>query len=118
MASTPTGSPEVAKETWVPTVAGILSIIAGAVELLGGIVVGGIAAVLTAFIKMPGLGAIFGFPLIILGIVAVVGGIYSLRRRAWGLALAGAICSVFLPHITILGILAIIFIAISKREFK
>jgi hypothetical protein len=118
MATTPTGSPEVVKQTWMPIVGGILSIVAGAVELLGGITIGGIGAILTTLIKLPGLGAIFGFPLIILGIVAIVGGIYSLRRGVWGLALAGAICSLFLPHIILLGILAIIFIAMSKREFK
>jgi ABC-type xylose transport system permease subunit len=118
MASTPTGSPEVVKETWMPTVAGILSIIAGVVELFFGAIIGAVGAVLTTFIKMPGLGAIIGFPLIVLGIAAVVGGVFSIKRRVWGLALAGAICSVFLPHVTVLGILAIIFIAISKREFK
>jgi hypothetical protein len=55
-------------------------------------------------------------PFIILGIVALVGGIYAIRRQSWGMALAGAIAA-FLPS-SILGILAIIFVAISKNEFK
>jgi len=113
-----TTPPETAKKTWLPTVAGILSIVAGAIEVLGGMTIGGIGALLTTFIRMPGLGAFIGFPLMALGIVAVIGGICSIRRKVWGLALAGAICSLFLPHITVLGIVAIVFIAISKREFK
>jgi hypothetical protein len=37
------------------------------------------------------LGAIMGIPMIILGVVAIVGGIYALKRRIWGLALTGSI---------------------------
>jgi hypothetical protein len=109
------------KKTWKPTTAGILSIVAGAVELLVGISVGSLSGLLGSLSGIPDLGVILGilgFPLIILGIVAIVGGIFSLRRRVWGLALAGAICSLFLLYVTILGILAIIFVAMSKKEFE
>jgi hypothetical protein len=102
------------KRTWMPIAGGALSIVSGAVEILGGITAG---TILTTLVAMPGIGAIAGFPLVILGIVAIVGGVFSIRRRIWGLALAGAICSLLLPTITILGILAIIFIAMSKKEF-
>ena len=51
----------------------------------------------------------------ILGIVAIVGGISAVRRRRFGLSLAGAICA--LPSV-ILGIPAVIFIAKGKREFR
>ena len=102
------------KGTWMPKTAGILSIVAGAIEILGGITAG---SLLTTLVDLPGIGAITGFPLVILGIVAIVGGVFSLRRRIWGLALAGAICSLLLPTIALLGILAIIFVAMSKKEF-
>ena len=49
-------------------------------------------------------------------IIAIVGGIYALRRRIWGLALAGSICA--LVGFGIPGILAIIFVTKGKREFK
>jgi ABC-type dipeptide/oligopeptide/nickel transport system permease component len=52
---------------------------------------------------------------LVLGIVAIVGGVSALRRKSFGLSLAGAICA--LPS-TILGILAIIFVSVSKREFE
>ena len=48
----------------------------------------------------------------------IVGGIFALRRRVWGLALAGAICAFLVPAGFILGILAIIFVAMGKREFE
>jgi hypothetical protein len=49
------------------------------------------------------------------GIVALVGGIQALRRRAWGLALAGSILA--LPSSFILGLLSIIFVSTGKKEF-
>ena len=50
----------------------------------------------------------------VLGILAVVGGISAIRRKKFGLSLAGAICA--LPSL-FLGILAVIFVALGKREF-
>ena len=50
----------------------------------------------------------------VLGIVAIVGGISAIRRKRFGLALAGAICAILSG---ILGILAVIFVALRKREF-
>jgi ABC-type Co2+ transport system permease subunit len=58
---------------------------------------------------------IIGVPLIVLGIVAIVGGVSALRRRSFGLSLAGAICA--LPA-SPLGILAVIFVSLSKGEFE
>jgi len=49
------------------------------------------------------------------GIVALVGGIQAIRRRAWGLALAGSILA--LPSAVLLGILSIIFVSMGKKEF-
>jgi hypothetical protein len=106
------------EKTWKPTTAGILSIIAGAMQTIGGIVVGVIGGSVAALAAIPGIGSIFAaiaIPLIIIGIVAIVGGIYALRRRVWGLALAGCICSLVGPWI--LGIPAIIFVSMGKSEF-
>jgi len=112
--------------TWKPTVAGILTIIAGFLGLLIGIglAVGlGLAGTMAGM--MPGfpgwLLAVIAIPGIILGIVAIVGGIYALKRRLWGLALAGAICALLftIPFLGwIMAILAIIFISLGKGEFE
>ncbi len=117
-------------KTWKPTTAGILSIIAGVIQVIGGLVVtviGGAVGALApqwwaggALASVPGMGGIMaaiGIPLIIIGIVAIVGGVYALKRRIWGLALAGAICAVIGPW-GILGVLAIIFVAMGKGEFE
>lgn len=51
----------------------------------------------------------------IVGIIAVIGGVSAIRRRSFGVSLAGAICAlVWVP----LGIVAVIFVALGKREFR
>jgi hypothetical protein len=128
------------ERTWKPTAAGILSIIAGAINGIWCISF----AALVVFVGMED--AFFGVAWgvfvvssIILGIIAIVGGIYALLRKIWGLALAGSICALvgtagifgilvtissdwhligFIVGFVILGILAIIFVIMGKREFK
>ena len=57
-----------------------------------------------------------GLSIALVGVLAIVGGIYALKRKHWGLALAGAIASdiVFTPC----GIPAIIFVSLGKDEFS
>lgn len=120
------------ERTWKPTTAGVLTIIAGGVGIcagslilllaiplgLGGAlaeaiaemdIIGGLLYGLSGMIGMIGAGMIG------LGAVAIAGGIYALKRKLWNFALAGAIlaaiCSI--P----LGVLAIIFVSIGKKEF-
>jgi nitrate reductase gamma subunit len=51
----------------------------------------------------------------IVGILAIIGGAFALKKKVWGLALAGAIAGTitFFPC----GIPAIIFTALGKKEF-
>lgn len=58
--------------------------------------------------------AIMGGFVGVLGIIVLAGGISSIRRKSFSLSLAGAICA--LPLVP-LGILAVIFITLGKREF-
>ena len=104
------------EKTWKPTTAGILSIIAGAIGVIVGTLVAAIGGIIGRFfgIGWPGL---FGAPSIVLGIIAIVGGIYALRRRLWGLALAGSICALAGPW-AILGVLAVVFVVLGKEEFE
>jgi hypothetical protein len=104
------------EKTWKPTTAGILALIAGALEVIIGLLFAAGVGVLGGILGMGWLSVIFA-PLIIFGIIAIVGGIYALRRRIWGLALAGSICALIGPWF-LLGILAIIFVSLGKREFK
>lgn len=130
MEQQPDDAPKPAPRTPMPTIGGVLSIISGA---LGFITI----ALLLTFVSIFGtsiardvlssLGfwqaglpltiiGIIAIPLLCVNIVAIVGGIYAVQRRGWGVALAGAICSVFPSQI--LGILAVVFIAISRKEFE
>jgi hypothetical protein len=86
------------KRTWKPTAAGILCIIAGVLCVIPSIIVG--------WIYTP-----IGAALVIVAIVPIVGGIFALRRRIWGLALAGSIFT--LLNTVVLGMFgAIVFLAI------
>ena len=109
------------ERTWKPTTAGILGIIAGAIGVLFGLILavaGGIlGTIVGVFIPFIGgaVAGVFAIPLI-LGIVAIIGGVYALKRRTWGLALAGSICAFFC--VWFLGVPAIIFVILGKREFS
>ena len=115
------------------TAGGVLSIIGGVLELIGGgIVVGiGIENIIGGpfwFIPdipwfpgreivagvLPVIIIIVGILILALGAIGVAGGISALNRKSFGLSLAGAIC--ILPT-AILGILAVIFVSVGKREF-
>ena len=115
------------------TAGGILTIIVGALEVIGG----GVLVALRVFgcvplrmglcppLANPGGGLfmhifpmwliIMGGVCVILGIIAIAGGVSAVKRKSFGLALAGAICA--LPS-GVLGILAIIFISLGKGEFE
>lgn len=111
--------------TWMPAAGGILSAIVGVFDLLGSF-----GLFLWALFRMGSLNTVaetriprltpafllfLAVILGILGILALVGGIFALRRKSWGLALTGAIASA-LP-LNILGILAVVFVALGKKEF-
>jgi len=112
---------------------GVLSIIGGVLELIGGgIAVGiGIQNIIGGpfwFIPdipwfpgkeivagvIPAIIIIVGIVILALGAIGVAGGISAVNRKRFGLSLAGAIC--ILPT-AILGILAVIFVSVSKKEF-
>jgi len=128
------------ERTWKPTAAGILCIIAG---IIGLIPVMGLALYLS--LAPGGLSKAIGALPAVVGIMPIVGGIYALRRRIWGLALAGSIAALIAPVVPmaiigviaswparppvigamllssplgIPGILAIIFVIKGKGEFK
>jgi len=107
------------------TAGGILSIIGGAFEA-GMLVVSVMSNVIESWVGslLPsGQFEIHFIPtwlpiaFLVLGIIAIVGGVSALRRKSFGLSLAGAICALPSPS-SIFGILAVIFVALGKREFE
>jgi len=111
------------EKTWKPMVAGILNIVTGAFALLSviGLLIS-IAVVGSNLVgpEVPDFVAtilwIITIPFFVIGVLALIGGIYSLQRKAWGLALAGAVASTV--YWFFVGIPTIVFIAQSKDEFE
>jgi hypothetical protein len=113
------------EKTWKPKVGGILSIICGVAKIVLGIVFLIVAidrqVVDLSYFEddplLPIVMIMYVIFMVIAGIVAGIGGIYALRRKLWGMALAGAILS-SISYTGLLGIPALVFIALSRKEFK
>jgi len=134
------------------TAGGILSIIGGALAVMGGgAAVGLTIANIEIFSRVPpsvyeGMirGTILAASFFAVGIVAIVGGVSAVKRKNFGLSLAGAICALSLMilgwyiigsapagmffsqplamaisgiALVILGILAVIFVALRNGYF-
>ncbi|MFC2050177.1 hypothetical protein ACFLTN_03250 [Chloroflexota bacterium] len=79
-------------KTWKPTVAGILDIIVGGQYLTAGLGLLLIGIACNFIIRDSGYPIMSAtVPLFIVGALAIRGGIYALKRKRWGFALAGAI---------------------------
>jgi hypothetical protein len=133
------------ERTWKPLTGGILSIIGGAAAIGKGVMILLVRGVLGSadwsnwlgqwgnfmgpgmigpgMMHLPGGGHLLsmlalgaGIALIIVGIIAVIGGAYAIKRRNWGLALAGSILS--LAGVPPVGVFAIIFVALARKEFN
>ena len=117
------------------TAGGVLSIIAGILEVIGGGIVVGMGIGIKNIIGgtlwplpyipwvelgeigvgfFPAILIIVGIIIVVLGGIGIAGGISALNRKSFGLSIAGAIC--VLPTV-LLGILAVIFVSASKKEF-
>ena len=118
------------KLTWKPIMAGILGIVSGAIGMVGGlyfvvltslfhtmheimnvdpIIIEQTEQIISRLFAVP-------FVLVFVGIISIIGGVYALQRRIWGLALAGAICScVVFPFF---GIPSIIITGLAQEEFN
>ncbi|TSA54754.1 MAG: hypothetical protein D4R38_01805 [Dehalococcoidia bacterium] len=118
------------KLTWKPIMAGILDIVAGAIGMVGGIYFVVLTSVFRTLHEVMRLdpaviqqteqiiSKLFAVPfvLVFIGIVSIIGGVYALQRRIWGLALAGAICScIVFPFF---GLPSIIITALAQEEFN
>ena len=99
--------------TALPLAAGILSIVAGALNIWSGLID---VATTMIFARQFLLGfGLTGIPSIIFGVIAIIGGAFAIQRRNWVLGLIGAIFA--LLSTWWIGLLAIILIAFAKTEF-
>ncbi|MGP8080331.1 MAG: hypothetical protein ACLPVI_07455 [Dehalococcoidales bacterium] len=100
---------------WKSTTAGILSIIAGALAIIFAFTMFHRHEVI-GLLNHGGRWRVWGCIVLLLGIMSIIGGIFAIMRKAWGVALAGAITALY-PY-GVFGILAIIFVAMGKPEFS
>lgn len=108
------------------TAGGVLAIISGALGIIAGLVLVALAAsglevevVRDTVTETWVLGAAWippGIVGIILGVLAIIGGSRAFARRGFGWAITGGICALLCGGL--LGLLALIFIAVSKAEFE
>ena len=81
----------------MPAAGGVLAIVSGSLGILTGLLVGTILAAIGSIVGAPHAGAL-AIPLLFFGLLAIVGGVFAIQKKVWGLALAGAI-SVLQLHV-------------------
>lgn len=118
------------EKTWKTKTAGILAIVAGVVSATEWIAVAVLEILALGWLPMGdliGLGGIVAAAFVIAistGIVAIVGGVFALKRKRWRLALAGSICAIFsLMFVPVLlnvplAIAAIVLVVLGRGEFE
>jgi hypothetical protein len=113
-------------------IAGVLSIVSGVLAIIGAIVLIAAISLIGTILETATIdnGSTYPFDvesfvsvfygttgaiLAILGIFSIIGGVFSIKRKYWGLGLAAAIVSIitFFPC----GIAATVIIAMGKSEF-
>jgi hypothetical protein len=126
------------EKPWMPVVGGLLNIVSGALGVIFGLFMSlrglaftaahaaqGVAPRLAphagAYPQMPhlffpGMGIACGIALLVIGVLAILGGVYALKLKAWGLALAGSIAAVITGPI--IGLLALIFVVLGREDFR
>ncbi len=104
--------------TWKPLSAGTLNLTAGIFTVVCGFLMLNGNVMLTTFNAALGIPAqTGGYAMLTLGALGLLGGICSLSRRFWQIALTGSIANIIAPH-GIMGLVATIFIFMSRKEFK
>lgn len=110
-----------------PVIGGVLTLVGGIIGILSGcfLVIMYMAVfdgpmwipdLMTAWISVYiSIGIVFGS-------VGVIGGLFALRKKSWMLSLIGAVCAMisgmFIVIPLILGVVGLIFIALSKNQFQ
>lgn len=110
-------------DVWMPSVAGALDLFAGVPALLLGVLFAKLGGT-TPFAATLGVEWLFNFlaaistAMVVMGGIAILGGLAALRRGAWRVALVGSVCALFChPLSFVVGIPAIIFTILGKKHF-
>ena len=113
------------EHTAKPIIGGILIMLSALVGIVYGIWMAAVSGAIESMmpVTVPGMDAftsivmICGIILLVFGIIALLGGIFAIKRTHFGLAILGGIFSLLSPGI-IFGLIGLIVVAISKKEFS
>jgi len=109
------GQPSV-KKKYLSLAAGIIDIAAGGFSLVSLLLMGVVMVVLAGDGEIPLFMAAIPLAMVIPGVLAVVGGIFALRRRSWVMALIGSIALVVTSSVP--GIAAVVLTVMARDEFE
>ncbi len=95
----------------------MLILIAGIIELIAGVSLAASTSFLSGVIPfdVTSLGIACGAVIAILGIIAILGGIFAIQRKHFGLAILGGILG--LPGFFIPGLIGLILVAVGREDF-
>jgi hypothetical protein len=104
------------KESAMPTVGGILILLGALAEIGVGAAVAFLGAGLFGIsLGTSGVLAVCGGILLAVGVIALLGAIFAIQRRHFGLAVLGGILS--MGGFFIFGLIGLILVAVSRDEF-
>ncbi|MDD1767958.1 MAG: zinc ribbon domain-containing protein [Methanomassiliicoccales archaeon] len=125
-----------ARGSLIPLIGGILVMISGVIGIVIGLTMA-VAAAAIGDILGDLYGGMYGLDVLgmiegiivacgviwfIIGLIALIGGVFALRKKRWGIAIVGGVFALLTigPYFlaSILGLIGLILIAISKREFS
>jgi len=102
------------KESASPVAGGVLILLGSLVYfLVGGLIAAGSTIAMVPTMGAAAWGVVCGVIVIVLGLMAFLGGIYAIGRKNFNFALIGGIFVI--P--TILGLIGLVLVAVSKDEF-
>jgi len=128
----PLGMPAQTQKTWMPAVGGALVIIAGVLAIAMGAMymtfdasdIEDIGVALPAEYTaedLAGMLTMCGVVLLVFAIVAIIGGIFGIRRKHFGLAIAGGVFGLLGIGFfvgSVLALVGLILLAVARKEFE
>jgi hypothetical protein len=108
--------PATKKKTSLSTAAGIIDIAAGGFSLVTLLFMTVFLFIMAGSDEVPPFLALIPLVMLIPGVLAIVGGIFALRRRSWVMALIGSIALIVTSSIP--GVAALVLTVMARDEFE